>query len=64
MHLFLDWQCPLCGRYCGNGVTARCTCGWRGELDPEDVKRIAEFLERAKKRDQDAAHDGKRGDAK
>lgn len=58
MQIFLDWKCPRCGRFCGNGFTARCTCGWAGGLDPEDAKFIAKFLERAKKRDQDAAYNG------
>lgn len=51
--MFLDRECPRCGRRCGNGgsgFTVRCVCGWVGSLSPEDEAVISEIIERHKRR--------------
>ena len=51
--MFLDRECPRCGRRCGNGgsgFTVRCMCGWAGGLSPEDEAHMLEFIERHKQR--------------
>lgn len=48
---FLDIQCPVCGKTCGNGGTGnvfRCQCGHVGDggLSEADIKLIKGFYQR------------------
>lgn len=55
MHVFIDQECPRCGRTCGNGgmgMTLHCSCGWTGGIDPADQAAILDFWERHKARNE------------
>jgi len=56
--MFIDMQCPLCGRVCGNSrgdFSVSCSCGWTGGIDPADQAAILGFLKRAKAWDDEAS---------
>ena len=46
--MFIDMQCPLCGRVCGNSrgdFSVSCSSGWTGGIDPADQAAVLGFLE-------------------
>ena len=58
--LFMDCECPNCGRTCGNGGSGNTFCcphcGWNGkiEIHPDDIKAIQDFIQRARNREKEA----------
>lgn len=59
--LFIDMECPECGRTCGNGGYGDdlyCpSCGWKGKMTiyPDDIKAIQEIMRRHKEQNREDA---------
>lgn len=61
--IFMDAECPNCGRNCGNGGRGDIfycpSCGWKGKIKgaENDMKFIEEYIRFCMERDRRAANE-------